>query len=172
MFLVAVGAFALLSGCGGRHPSSRASSPATAAARSRPPQTPPTSCITASGYGGLGAAKNLFDANNNNTTGPGEPTPGAAWYQVVAVVNGCVGAYSVQNSSATGLGTDDMLILVSRPYLPTDAKQVVSTGRCAVWESAALQRAIGLRYAKATASPPSASQPWRAQVEATFDPRC
>ena len=107
-------------------------------------------CITRPDYGGLGAAVDLFAANNNGSTGPAEPTPGAAWYQVIGTARGCVTAYSVQDSARPPLGTHDMLDLVS-PYLPRDARQIVARPSCAVWESVSLRRATGLPYAEASA---------------------
>jgi hypothetical protein len=130
------------------------------------------SCISRRGYGGLGASTDLFDANNNNTTGPAEPTPGAAWYQVIGVEGGCVTGYEVVDSAAPPLRAKDLLDLV-RPYLPGDAKQVASTGNCAVWRSASLLRAIGVSYAKAIAIPQIGSiRSGSAQMKATSGSTC
>jgi hypothetical protein len=130
------------------------------------------SCIAKRGYGGLGASTDVFDANNNNSTGPSVPTPGAAWYQVIGIAGGCVTAYQVQDSTAPPLKAHDMLDLVST-YLPGDAKQLVNTGSCAVWTSASLLRAIGLRYAKATAIPQLGSlSSGSAQMKATSASTC
>jgi hypothetical protein len=142
---------ALVAGCGGGGGARTHASPAQAGglpaagvtARAVP-------CITRTGYGGLGASVRLFDANNNNSTGPAEPTPGAAWYLVNAIARGCVAGYSVQDSASPPLRTRDMLDLVS-PYLPDDAKAVITTPDCVVYRSAELGRALGLLYAKATA---------------------
>ena len=65
-----------------------------------------------------------------------------------------------------------LLLLISYPYLPRDAKRVVSTGTCAVWRSAALRRATGRAYATATAVAQVGSMPGRAQIETTTKPRC
>jgi hypothetical protein len=65
-----------------------------------------------------------------------------------------------------------LLILVSHPYLPGDAKQVVDTHGCAVWKSTALKRATGRAYAQATAIAQAGSIPGRAQIEATSNSTC
>jgi hypothetical protein len=139
-------ATAVVAGCGGNIARTRASPGAHLATAGTPIRT----CITRTGYGGLGASARLFDANNNDSTGPAEPTPGAAWYLVNAIAKGCVTAYSVQDSASPPLRTRDMIDLVS-PYLPRDAKAVVTTPGCVVYRSAELEHALGLPYAKATA---------------------
>ena len=142
---------ALVAGCGGSGGALTDTSSAPAGAPREARITARVSpCITHSGYGGLGASARLFDANNNNSTGPAEPTPGAAWYLVSGTVRGCVAAYSVQDSATPPLRTHEMLDLVSS-YLPGDAKPVVSEPDCIVYRSAELEHAIGLPYAKATA---------------------
>lgn len=153
--LVAVVAALVIAGCGG--------------SGARPKHT---SCISTNGYGGLGARVSAFDANNDGSTGPAEPTPGAAWYQVTGTENGCIAAYSVQDSATPPLGPRQMLILVGHPYLPADAHQLVTTSTCAVWKSAALERAVGLMYARATAVAQDWTVPGSAQIEAASDPTC
>ena len=134
--------------------------------------TSPSSCISASGYGGLGGRLGAFDANNNNSTGPGAPSPGTAFYVVTAIARGCVSAFAVQDSSTPPLTAHDLLVLVGHPYLPGDAKQLVNTDRCAVWKSAALKRATGRAYAQATAIGQAGSTMGRGQIEATAHPTC
>jgi hypothetical protein len=174
--LVAViGVTALVAGCGGGSrstPRTSASITAASTQAERGISTSSTSCIKTNGYGGLGGSENAFDANNDNSTGPAEPTPGAAWYQVVGIEAGCVTAYSVQDSATPPLAARDMLVLVSRGYLPNDAEPIVSTGSCAVWRSAALQRAVGVLFAKATAVPQAGSAPGTARIEATSSSTC
>ncbi len=175
--VVVVGLSALVAACGGSGPSSAprrhvttAVGPNRGQAIAAPLQR---SCIIAAGYGGLGADENDFDANNNNSTGPAGPTPGAAWYQITATDRGCIAGYSVQDSATPPLGTRDMLDLISRSYLPRDAQQVANGPGCVIWRSFALGRAIGLTYAKATAIPQlGAIMPGGAEVEATSDPSC
>jgi hypothetical protein len=164
---------ALVAGCGGGGGARTAPSPAhgdgSPAAGVTGGGAP---CIKRSGYGGLGASVRRFDANNNNSTGPAEPTPGAAWYLVNAIARGCVAAYSVQDSASPPLRTRDMLDLVS-PYLPDDAKPVITTPDCVVYRSAELGRALGLRYAKATALAQIGSlRKGFAQVRATAGSSC
>jgi hypothetical protein len=147
----ALGVTALVAGCGGGGGARTHALPAQAGGSLAAAVTArAVSCITRTGYGGLGASVRLFDANNNNSTGPAEPTPGAAWYLVNAIARGCVAAYSVQDSASPPLRTRDMLDLVS-PYLPDDATAVITTPDCVVYRSAELGRALGLPYAKATA---------------------
>jgi len=130
------------------------------------------SCITTNGYGGLGGSEDAFDANNDNSTGAAGPTPGAAWYQVVGTAGGCVTAYSVQDSATPPLAARDMLVLVSRGYLPGDAEPVVNTGSCEVWKSTALQHAVGVLFAKATAVAQAGSVPGTARIESTSSSTC
>src|SRR5438045_9211928 len=102
--VAAVVVAALAAGCG-----AASSAPAGSGARAKQPglvtSARPSPCVTNAGYGGLGGISRRFDANNNGSTGPAEPTPGAAWYQVLATARGCVIAYSVQDSAAPPLGT-------------------------------------------------------------------
>ena len=174
--VVATAVIALVAGCGGSGSSSTVRSSAATAARSThaPPNvfTRSSSCIPTNGYGGLGGSQHAFAANNNNSTGPAEPTPGAAWYQVIATQRGCVTAYSLQESGPAPLGAHAMLVLLSRGYLPADAEQVVNTSSCAVWRSATLRRAIGLLYAKATAIAQAGSAAGSARIEATSHSAC
>jgi hypothetical protein len=142
------------------HPGTR-SAPATGAA-----------CVRGRGYGGLGARMRDFDANNNNSTGPAGPTPGPAFYTVTGTARGCVTAFAVQDFTGPPATARGLLFLVSHPYLPGDAKQLVGTDTCAVWKSAALERATGSAYARATASAQSGSTPGRARIETTSSPRC
>jgi hypothetical protein len=164
---------ALVAGCGGGGSSSvRNLRKAPAGEGSASSLGRSASCITKPGYGGLGASKDRFDANNNNSTGPGVPTPGAAWYQVIGLAGGCVTGYEVQDSTAPPLKAHDMVDMVST-YLPDDAEQLVNTGSCAVWKSASLLRAIGLRYAKATAiSQLGSLRSGSAQMKATSASTC
>jgi hypothetical protein len=129
-------------------------------------------CDRAPGYGGLGGRVRDFDANNNNSTGEAGPSPGTAFYTVTATARGCVTAFAVQESASPPLSARDLLFLVSHPYLPVDARQLVSTRRCAVWRSAALRRATGRAYARATAAAQATGIPGRAQIEATTNPAC
>lgn len=109
----------------------------TARSTQLPPtaSTSSTSCVDAAGYGGLGGRASAFDANNNDSTGPAEPSPGTAWYVVTATARGCVTAFSVQDGASPPLTGRDLLFLVSHPYLPRGAKQLVNTNSCAVWKS-------------------------------------
>jgi hypothetical protein len=132
----------------------------------------PSSCIAAPGYGGLGGRLNAFDANNNNSAGPGQPTSGTAFYVVTAIARGCVTAFAVQDSSTPPLTAHNLLLLVGHPYLPGDARQLVDTNRCAVWKSAALKRATGRAYARATAIGQAGSTMGTGRIEATAKPTC
>jgi hypothetical protein len=134
--------------------------------------TSAANCVGAPGYGGLGARLSAFDPNNNNSTGPAGPSPGTAFYTVTGTVRGCVTAFVVQDSTTPPLTARDLLILVSHPYLPGDAKQVVSTHSCAVWRSSALRRATGRAYARATAGAQARSVPGKAEIEATSNSTC
>jgi len=174
--VVAIGVTTLIAGCGGSGSASRARSALATTARSTRARAgisaPSTSCISTNGYGGLGASENAFDANNDNSTGPAEPTPGGAWYEVTGTEGGCTAAFSVQDSATPPLGAREMLVLVSRAYLPSDAKQVVSTNSCAVWKSVALGRALGVPYARAVAIGQVAGFPGAAQMQATSQSTC
>jgi len=164
---------------GGRR-SSSSSAPLTAgplAARSTPvtssASTSASLCVRALGYGGLGARVSDFDPNNNNSTGPAGPSPGTAFYAVIATARGCVTAFAVQDSTTPPLTARDLLFLVSHPYLPGDAKQLVNTPSCAVWKSTALKRATGRAYARATAIVQVGSIiPGTAEIEATSNSTC
>jgi hypothetical protein len=129
-------------------------------------------CIATSGYGGLGASASVFDANNNGTVGQGQPTPGAAWYQVIGTKRGCVIAYTVQESGSPPRRARDMLTLVTRAYLPGGAKQVGDGKDCVIWKSQALKHAVGLPYVRAIASAQSAAFPGAALIEAMSRSAC
>jgi hypothetical protein len=148
----------------------------TSAARSThvPPAafTSASSCVDAVGYGGLGARVSAFDANNSDSTGAAGPSPGTAFYVVTATARGCVTAFAVEDSATPPLTARDLLVLVSHPFLPGDAKQVVHTLSCAVWKSRALTRATGLPYARATAIVQTGSMPGAAQIAAASNPAC
>jgi hypothetical protein len=177
--LLAGVAVLLLAGCGGgRHRSSTSAttaaqvSPGPVASAPAPALPTPTPCIAAPGFGGLGASVDRFDANNNGTIGRSEPSPGGAWYAVVGTARGCVTAYTVQDSGTPPLGTEQLLVLVAQGYLPRDAKQIISTGSCTVWQSTSLRRATGLPYAKATAVAQSGAVPGRAVLAVTLRASC
>jgi hypothetical protein len=91
---------------------------------------------------------------------------------VTGTAKGCVTAFAVQDSATPPLTAGDLLVLVSHPYLPLDAQQVVNSDRCAIWKSAALRRATGRAYAQATAIAQAGSVAGRAQIEATANPTC
>lgn len=150
-----------------------ASTPRAAARSSQVPSAPTSSpCVAVAGYGGLGARASSFDANNNNTTGPAEPTPGPAWYVVTSIAKGCVTAFSLQDERSPPLTAQDLLSLVSHPYLPRDATRIVNGDSCAVWKSVELQRATGKTYATATAAAQLGSDPGRAEIQATSTRDC
>jgi hypothetical protein len=115
---------------------------------------------------------NDFDANNDNSTGPAGPSPGPAFYVVTRSVRGCVTAFAVQDFTGPPVTTSDLLFLVSHPYLPRDAKQLIRLPSCAIWKSVALERATGQAYAEATASAQVGQIPGRAQLQATSNPGC
>jgi hypothetical protein len=131
-----------------------------------------STCVGAPGYGGLGARLNAFDPNNNNSTGPAGPSPGAAFYTLTATAKGCVTGFAVQDATTPPLTARDLLILVSHPYLPADAKQIVNTDSCGVWRSGALKRAIGRAYARATAVAQAGSTAGTGEIAATSSPTC
>jgi hypothetical protein len=134
--------------------------------------TSATSCVDSDGYGGLGARASEFAANNNASTGAAGPTPGTAWYVVTATAKGCVTGFALQDGGSPPVTARYLLLLVSYPYLPRDAKRVANTGTCAAWKSAALRRATGRAYATATAIAQIGSMPGRAQIETTVKPSC
>jgi hypothetical protein len=133
---------------------------------------PASKCVRAPGYGGLGARLSAFDPNNNNSTGPAGPSPGAAFYTLTATARGCVTGFAVQDGTTPPLTARDLLILVSHPYLPADAERVVTTDSCGVWRSSALKRATGRAYARATAIAQAGSTPGTAEIAATSSSRC
>jgi hypothetical protein len=157
---------ALIAACGGGgSPRKVAKLPA-----SRPAL--PSTCIKTAGYGGLGAREDDFDANNDNSTEPAGPTPGAALYEVMATKGGCVTAFAVQDSAGPPLKAKDMVAMVSRGYLPKDATEVAASSSCAVWRSPALRRAVGSLYAKAAGAPQTGTGPGSGLIEATSDTTC
>jgi hypothetical protein len=177
--IVATGAVILVTGLRygtGRRGSSAAVASARRLARST--QIPPaavtsaSSCVEAGGYGGLGARVSAFDANNNDSTGPAAPTPGTAFYVVTATARGCVTAFAVQDGTTPPLTARGLLGLVSHPFLPADAKQIVNAASCAVWKSRALLRATGRAYARATAIAQAGSIPGTAKIAATSSSAC
>jgi hypothetical protein len=113
-----------------------------------------------------------FDANNNDSTGAAGPSPGNAFYVVTATARGCVTAFAVQDSATPPLTARDLLVLVSHPFLPGDAKQVVHTHSCIVWKSRTLTRATGRPYARATAIAQAGSIPGTARIAAASDAAC
>jgi hypothetical protein len=128
-------------------------------------------CVRARAYGGLGARASVFDANNDNSTAPAGPTPGAAWFFVTATAGGCVTAFSLRDAGSPPLTARALLFLISNP-LPRDAERIASAGRCAIWRSAWLQRATGHAYAVATAIPQVGGAPGMAEIEVTSHPTC
>lgn len=163
----------------GQGRSRSSSAPLTLAPRSAPSTplrraaaTSASSCVDAGGYGGLGARVNAFDANNNDATGPAGPSSGTAFYVLTATAGGCVTAFAVQDSTTPPLTTRGLLALVSHPFLPGDARQVVNTDSCAVWKSRALTRATGRAYARATAIAQAGSTPGTAEIAATSNSTC
>lgn len=157
------------------HPSSASSAlPATARSALIPPRAPAPSgsCVHTAGYGGLGGRASAFSANNNGSTGASEPTPGTAWYVVRGTMRGCVTAFSLQDTGSPPLSARYLLLLVSFPYLPRDARRVVNIATCAVWKSAALEHATGRAYATATATGQVGSLPGTAQIQTTVKPEC
>lgn len=175
LILVAV----IVAGCGGgrtspSHVRRRPPTPQTRQTRQTPLGGSGRSapCITQRGFGGLGASVKLFDANNNDTTGEAGPTPGAAFYQVIGVLGGCVTAYAVWDQAGPPLKASDLINLLS-PYLPRDARELVETGGCAVWRSRSLLRATGLLYAKAIAIPQIGTRrSGKGEMTATFASTC
>jgi hypothetical protein len=171
--VVALGVSALIAGCGGGSSSKSSSAPpAPAPTIAQASRAVRSSCITKQGFGGLGGRADRFDANNDNTTDAAGPTPGAAFYQVEGTIRGCVTEFSVQDSAGPPLRPADMLDLVSRGHLPRDARPVVSTESCAVWKSVALDRAVGLPYARATAIGQLGGAPGSALIQATSHSGC
>ena len=166
----------LESGEGRGHPASAPTASVRRSARSTqvPPAGPTlaSTCVDGHGYGGLGARVSAFDANNNDSTGPAGPSPGTAFYVVTATARGCVTAFAVQDSATPPVAARELLGLVSRPFLPGDAKQVVNTESCAVWKSRALGRATGRAYARATAVAQAGSIAGTAQIAATSNSAC
>jgi hypothetical protein len=126
------------------------------------------SCVDAGGYGGLGARVSAFDANNNDSTGPAGPSPGTAFYVLTAAAGGCVTGFAIEDSATPPLKAPGLV----RPFLPVDAKQVLSTEGCAVWKSRALARATGRAYARASAIPGAGSIPATAEIAATSNSAC
>ncbi len=170
---VALGVSALIAGCGGGSSSKSSSAPpATAPTIAQASTAVRSSCITRQGFGGLGGRADRFDANNDDTTAPAGPTPGAAFYEVEGTIRGCVTAFSVQDSAGPPLRAADMLDLVSQDHLPKDARPVVSTDSCAVWRSVALDRAVGLPYARATAIGQIGGAPGSAVIQAASHSGC
>jgi hypothetical protein len=129
-------------------------------------------CVDVGGYGGLGARVRAFDANNDESTGPGGPSPGTAFYVVTATARGCVTGFAVQDSTTPPQTARGMLILVSHPFLPSDTKQVVDTDRCVVWKSRALMRATGRAYARAIVIAQAGNIPRTAEIAVTSDSSC
>jgi hypothetical protein len=172
----AIFATSLESGAGRGRASSRRIARISRSARSA--QGPPpvaasaSSCVDTPGYGGLGARVSAFDANNNDSTGAGEPSSGTAFYVVTATARGCTMGFAVQDGTTPPLTTRDLLVLVSNPFLPGDAKQVVNTGTCAIWKSRALMRATGRAYARATATSQAGDIPGTAKIAATSSSAC
>jgi hypothetical protein len=157
----------------------RSSAPAAAASRRAESTQVPSaastsaaSCVAAPGYGGLGGRLSAFNANNNDSVGQAGPSPGTDLYMVTATARGCVAAIAVQDSATPPLTARALLVLVSHPYLPDDARRVMNTASCGVWRSAALKRATGRAYARATAVAQAGSRAGTAQIEATSDSTC
>ncbi len=175
---LALGAVLTVTGLGsgrGRGPSSTtpiSSSPARTHRGQVSSGVASSRCVDAAGYGGLGGRASAFDADNNNSTGPAEPTPGPAWYVVTATARGCITAFSLQDEGSPPLTARDLLFLVSHPYLPPDARRIVSADTCAVWKSGSLRRATGRAYAMATAVGQRRSSPGRAEIGVTSLPDC
>ncbi len=67
----------------------------------------------------------------------------------------------------------DLLFLVQGIYLPTDAKQLVDQSTCAVWRSAALQKATGKPYTTGyVVVPPQGDATGIVEMTASTSPKC
>jgi hypothetical protein len=128
--------------------------------------------VRSPGYGGLGGRAASFSPNNSGIVGRAGPSPGSAWYQVLDTRRGCVLAYSVEDSTTPPIQAGQMLDLVSRTYLPVDARLVAHDNGCLVWRSRMLKAAVGAPYAMAIASGQTAAFAGHALVEASRDSTC
>lgn len=80
--------------------------------------------------------------------------------------------FAVKDSGSPPTGAPYRLLLVSHPYLPRDAKQLMHYDRCAVSRRAALERAIETLYARGVADAHGEVLPGRAKLQATKYPMC
>jgi hypothetical protein len=100
-------------------------------------------------YGGLGATKSAFYAQNAH----GQPPPprGVAYYVIDKVRGGRVTAYHVITNFSPRPSNRERIALLAGINLPSDAtKTSINRSTCIVWHSPKLKKLIGVAYAAGT----------------------
>lgn len=116
-------------------------------------------------------------------TSSGLAQPGPCIYRVAGTARGCAAVLAIKHVRGGAPAARHLLSRVSHPYLPLDAKKLVSTDSCVAWESATLERATGRAYVTATVIPEPGSsaavrhalarrRTVRAEIEVTPRPAC
>jgi hypothetical protein len=116
-------------------------------------------------------------------TPSGLAQPGPCIYQVAGTARGCAAVLAIKHVRPGAPAAHRLLLRISHPYLPLDARKLVSTDSCIAWESATLERATGRAYVTATVIPEPGSsaavrqalsrrQRARAEIEVTPRPAC
>ncbi len=98
---------------------------------------------------------------------PSQPTPGIAWYTVLATKHGCVTAYSVDELTQPPQSASDIVFLTDGIDLPNDHTQPIERGGCIVFSSPTLTKATGFKYAKSVGTGQSGDSPAHAEIHLT-----
>lgn len=113
-------------------------------------------------YGGLGATKSAFYAQNPY----GKPPPplGVAYYTIDRTSAGRVIAYHVQINAKPRFANRERLALLAGINLPIDATPThINRSACIVWRSAKLKQLIGMAYAAGTTQTGTTTAEMRAE---------
>jgi hypothetical protein len=118
-------------------------------------------------YGGLGATKSAFYAQNPHGKSP--PRLGVAYYTVDRIRAGRVVAFHVEINAKPRFSNRERVTLLAGINLPIDATETsINRNTCIVWRSAKLKKLIGMAYAAGT----TRSGTTTAHMRAERSPRC
>ena len=113
-------------------------------------------------YGGLGATKAAFYAQNPHGKSP--PPLGLAYYTVDRIRAGRVVAFHVEINARPRFSNRERVTLLAGINLPVDARETsINRNTCIVWRSATLKRLIGVAYAAGTTRPGTQTAKMRAE---------
>lgn len=156
---------------------STSTSTSTASAVSPPARAPKPArrCVGSGQYGGIGASVAAFKKQSPSAANPppSEYQAGIAFYEIKGTAQGCVTDYTITEATIPTQSSRDLLFLVGGIFLPDDAMQLVNQNTCAVWKSAALQKATGKPYAVGfVVVAPQGNATGIAEMTASTSPKC